>query len=226
MSGKGAIPEEGRLNEMYAAVLDQMLMTPQVKEQLMASQTAEKKWKTIQMYEKNFEGANAASHGGWGNREISLLDSISRAKVPDIHQLSTLRVSLQSANREFMDAFLTAGGVSVLVRAIETRLSKRPITELDIAILYEIVACCKNVMNNQVGMDGFLAVKGAVETIARSLRFEYRVYALAVSFVALVALRNDQPNIHAFQTALLVQLQSTALLFDHFVIPIHFSIPD
>jgi hypothetical protein len=182
MSGALAgMPDAERLNEMYGSILDQLLTPPQVKEQLLISQSAEQKWKTVQAYEKNFEGANAVAHGGWGNRENIILDTIARAKVPDISSLSKLRISLGSANREFMDAFLAAGGVSVLVRAMDTRLNRRPMTKLDIAILYEIVACCKNVMNNQVGMEGFMAVKGAVETIARCLRFEYRVFALAVS---------------------------------------------
>lgn len=180
------MPDLDRLNAMYVAVLDHLLTPPQIKEQLMSTQVPEKKWQTVQMYENIFEGSNHQAHGGWGSKESSLLDSIGKAKVPDIGQLGKLRTSLASATKEFMDSFLSAGGVSVLVKAMEVRLIKRPFTELDVAILYEIMACCKVIMNNAVGMEGFMAVKGAVETIARCLRFDYRVFALAVSpFAAL-----------------------------------------
>ena len=176
-----SMPNDDRVNEMYVEVLDHLLTPPQIKEQLMASQTIEKKWKMVQMHGSVFDGSSAAAHGGWGNRENALLASIEKAKTPDISQLNKLRISLQSANKEFMDSFLNSGGVSVLLKSIETRLSKRPITELDIAIMYEILTCCKVIMNNAVGMEGFMAVKGAIDTVARCLRFEYRLFALLVS---------------------------------------------
>jgi hypothetical protein len=174
------MPDEAKVTQMYAAVLDHLLTPPQIKDQLMASQSLEKKWQTVQLHDNIFDGSGA-SHGGWGNKEIALLASIEKAKTPDISSLGSLKLSLQAANKEFMDSFLASGGVSVLLKAMETRLSKRPITELDIAILYEIMTCCKVIMNNAVGMEGFMAVKGAVDTIARCLRFEYRVFALLVS---------------------------------------------
>jgi hypothetical protein len=79
-----------------------------------------------------------------------------------------------------MEGFLAAGGVSVLLKAIETRLSRRPVSELDVAIMYEIMTCCRAIMNNAVGMDGFMSVKGAVDVLARCLRFDYRLFAIQV----------------------------------------------
>lgn len=40
------------------------------------------------------------------------------------------------------------------------------------SILFEIMTCCKCTMNNSLGMEGFLAVEGAIEAVAQSLRFD------------------------------------------------------
>lgn len=40
------------------------------------------------------------------------------------------------------------------------------------SILFEIMTCCKYTMNNSLGMEGFLAVEGAIEAVAQSLRFD------------------------------------------------------
>lgn len=164
---------------MYCAVLDHLLTTPQVKEGLLASQSTEKKWQTVKMYKNLFEGNNS-NPSGWGDRENMLMNNISRAKKPDLASLSRLKIILSSANRELMTAFLDVGGISVLLRAIESRLNSRPQTEVDIAILYEILSCCKAIMNNDIGMEGFAATHGAIDIVARCLRFEYKVYALLV----------------------------------------------
>ena len=174
------MPDEATVQKMYEAVLDHLLTPPQVKEKLMASQTTEQKWKTVKMHDIKFDSSNVDSTGGWGSRENILLASIEKAKTPDIQSLSRLRVSLSSANKEFMDAFLGAGGVSVLLKAMETRINKRPVSELDVALLYEIMTCCKAIMNNAVGMDGFMAVNGAIDMVARCLRFDYRLFAIQV----------------------------------------------
>jgi hypothetical protein len=166
--------EDDKVCEMYEAVLDHMLTTPQMKEQLMASQSMEKKRQFVKMHKQLFST-------GWGDPETKLLNVIQKAKIPDINSLSTLKISLKAANKEFMNSFLEAGGVSILLKAIENRLNKNPITELDIAILYEILCCLKAVMNNATGMDGMLSVNGAINTIARSLNFDYKAYALLVS---------------------------------------------
>lgn len=180
MNMSSPMPDEAKVRVMYEAVLDHLLTPPQIKEQLMASQSTEKKWQTVQMHNNIFDGSNSSSAGGWGNRENLLLHSIEKSKTPDIQSLNRLKISLQSANKEFMDGFLGAGGVSALLKAMETRLNRRPTTELDIAMLYEIMTCCKAIMNNAVGMDGFMAVKGAIDMIARCLRFEYRMFAIQV----------------------------------------------
>jgi len=165
---------------MYSQVLDHLLTPPQVKEGLMNSQSVEKKWQTVKMYKNLFENSDGTSATGWGDRENVLLTNIQRAKVPDLASLSRLKIVLSSANRELMTAFLDAGGISVLMKAIEGRLNSRPQTEVDIAILYEILSCCKAIMNNDVGMEGLAATPGAIDIIARCGKFEYKLFALLV----------------------------------------------
>ncbi len=165
---------DDKICEMYEAILDHLLTAPQLKQQLVESQNMEKKRKFVTMHKQLFSS-------GWGDAETLLLSVIQKSKVPDINSLATLKISLKAANKEFMSSFLEAGGVSILLKAIENRLHKNPITELDIAILFEILSCLKAVMNNSTGMDGILSVSGAIDTIARSLNFDYKIYALLVS---------------------------------------------
>ena len=57
------MPAEDEVVSMYEKVLDHLLTPAQVKEQLMQSQSTDKKWKTILMHKKLFEGEHAAKSG-------------------------------------------------------------------------------------------------------------------------------------------------------------------
>ena len=100
---------ENSVNAKYSTVLDYLLTPPQVKEQLMKSQSLEKKMQTIDMHKKLFEVGpssadqrdidtssthSAASLGAteWGDREEAILATIQKAKIPDIQLLSKLKV--------------------------------------------------------------------------------------------------------------------------------------
>lgn len=171
-----ALEDVERINVLYAAVLDHLLIPPSKKDELLQTQTLDKKKQMLKMHQQILEpGANS-----WGDKEAGLLNNIVKAKIPDLQSLARLRIILTTANREFMVSFLEHGGVSVLLRTIESRVSKSPLRELDVAILYEILTCCKAVMNNRVGMDGFIAVQGSIATIARCLHFEFKTLALLV----------------------------------------------
>lgn len=135
-----------RIDTMYRALLDHLLMPPAKIEELMHSQTVEKKKQMLKMHAELFEpGASL-----WGEKDHMLLTNILKSKVPDLQSLSRLRVVLSSANKEFMTSFLDNGGVTVLLKTIDSRINKLPMSELDVAVLYEILSCCKAVMNNQV----------------------------------------------------------------------------
>lgn len=138
--------EDDRINAMYSALLDHLLIPSAKKEELMLSMTLEKKQQMLKMHEQLFEpGAKT-----WGDKDTMLLTNILKSKRPDLQSISRLRVVLASANREFMTSFLDFGGVALLLKTIESRINKRPLSELDVAVLFEILSCCKAVMNNQV----------------------------------------------------------------------------
>ncbi len=135
-----------RVNVMYDALLDHLLIPNSKKEELISTQSIEKKKQMLKMHSQLFEpGASS-----WGDKDNMLLTNILKSKIPDLSSLSRLRVVLASANREFMTSFLDNGGVSALLKTIESRIDKSPLSELDVAVLYEILSCCKAVMNNQV----------------------------------------------------------------------------
>jgi hypothetical protein len=63
------------------------------------------------------------------------------------------------------------------------RVNKKPISTIDVAMLYEVLLCCKLVMNNAIGMKGLLDVSGAIDTIALCLLFDFKPLALLVSLL-------------------------------------------
>ena len=48
------------------------------------------------------------------------------------------------------------------------------------AALYEVLLCCKIVMNSSTGMDYFLKVPNSIETIVNCLNFCFKMLALQV----------------------------------------------
>lgn len=174
--------EAVQIEEMYSKLLDYLLTPPHVKNEMISSQSVEKKRETLLTHKKFFEGENASKSVTWGEKENKLISSIKNATVPDFHILSKLKTVLSSANRLLLNSFMGAGGLTILLQAMENRMNKKPQTELDIAVMYEVMLCLKAVMNNSTGMEGILASFGAIDTIARSLRFDYKLYSMLVSF--------------------------------------------
>lgn len=173
------MPSNEEVERQFVQVLDSLLTPPHVKEQLIKSQSKEKKWTTVLLHQ---EGSNITTTGKWGDRDNSLLAQIQKAKTPDVQMILRLKTSLSSANKDYMKAFLEAGGVSLLLKAVDSSINRKPMTQMDIAILYEILSCFKAVMNNSTGMDGFLAIDGSVDILTRCLKFEYKMFVLLVSY--------------------------------------------
>jgi hypothetical protein len=169
-------PDDEKVEEMYTKVLDQLLTPPHVRDKLIESQNIEQKWKLVQAHKNMFEKKSHA----WGRKENALLATIESTQIPDIKSLSVLKVILSSANQDCMNAFLEANGILILINAIENRIIKKVLNEIDIAILFEIMLCFKLIMNNSTGMEGFLNVDGSIDTIAKCLNFNYKFFALQV----------------------------------------------
>jgi hypothetical protein len=174
-----ASSDPDKVNSLYVAVLDHLLTPLHLKEQLLESQSIDKKVQMIKMHNHLFESMNNSQ---WGEKENALLVSItSKMKLPDIATISRLKIILSTGNMEMMVSFLDSGGPSLLLKAIENRLVKKPLTELDIAILFEILSCCKAIMKSSVGMEGMaIAIQGSIDIIARCLRFDYKAFAMQI----------------------------------------------
>ncbi|RYG98958.1 hypothetical protein EON65_50825 [archaeon] len=180
--GKSNHPEErlppaNTIEQKYLEVLEETLTPPEVRKRLVESQSLEQKWRFIQIHKPLSEEKLAT----WGDKETTVLNTINNSRNPDIMSVLNLKVLLSSANKELMASFLEANGVAVLLKVILQKVNKKPITTIDVALLYEILLCCKLVMNNAIGMKGFLDVMGAIDTIALCLLFEYKPLALLVS---------------------------------------------
>jgi hypothetical protein len=197
-SSNSGMPDKATIERLYLEVLEHTLVPPTIRERLIESQSAERKWQFVQIHQQNTmsgggsggsgsasigSSQNAANNKGnqWNERGNALLTKINTSKSPDIQSLLTLKVLLSSANKETMTSFLKADGVSILVKAVLTRTNHKSMDEVEAALLYEILLCCKLVLNNMMGMKGFLAVNGSIDAIALSLRFEYKHLALLVS---------------------------------------------
>ncbi len=193
------MPDKATVEKLYLAVLEDTLVPPATIERLMESQSIERKWQFVQIngggIGKGGAGSSSSGSGGqtgavsqqsaskviaWGEKEKTLLNKIGTSKSPDIQSLLSLKVLLSSANKETMSAFLKSDGVAILVKAILTRTNHKCMDEVEAALLYEILLCSKLVMNNVMGMKGFLSVSGSIDAIALSLRFEYKHLALLV----------------------------------------------
>ena len=171
------MPEADVVERMYGDVLDETLTPPEIKQRLMELQSLENKWKFIQVHKPL---AISGKEPAWSEREKSLLKTLDNSKNPDMQSILQMKVWISSATREVMSAFLDAGGVRVILKLILQRVNKKPLDEIDAVILYELLLCCKLLMNNAVGMKGFLDVSGAIDTIALCLRFEFKLLSLMV----------------------------------------------
>ena len=106
--------EDDEIDEQYGFVLNSLLFPPHVKEQLMETQTKEKKLMIIDMHKHLLANKKANL---WGEQQNSLLNLIRNSKRPDIQVLVTLRSSLASANKDFLTGFLEADGIYILKTA-------------------------------------------------------------------------------------------------------------
>lgn len=169
------------IEEKYAIVLDHLLTPAKVKEGLIANQPLDKKLTLVKMHQDLFaQSQEALAAVQWTEADVLLLGKIERSKTPDIQLIASLKVLLQAANKDYMEDFIENGGIAVLLKAVDRRTQQDPIVELDIAVLYEIALCFKAVMNNSIGMEAFVLQEGSIDTIARSLTFSYKHYALLV----------------------------------------------
>ena len=175
------LPAEEEIESMYSLVLDHLLFSPSLRDQLMKSESLEKKWQMAKMHQKIFEsGTESCVQLLWSGKDSKMLKSLFNEKVLDIKKLLELKSLLSTANKEWMIEFLKNDGILLIFDSVEFLLSRVPMSELDAALLFELIACCKVVMNNGLGMDATLEMPRSLDLIALSLRFEWKPIALQV----------------------------------------------
>jgi hypothetical protein len=170
--------DEKQILDMYCTVLDNLLTPPHVKEQLVQSQSLEKKFQMIRMQKHLLTDASIHQSSKWNDQHRNLLTLIRSNKVPDIQNITRLKSVLSTANREFLVHFIDEHGIEVILRGMSDRIIKVPPSDLDQALLYELLGCCKVVMNNDIGMNAFLSTPYSVQHVAQSLIFDCKPIAL------------------------------------------------
>ena len=175
------IPSDDIVQELYASVLEAQLVPTNVRVALDKSQSIDKKWATIKAYKEMLGNEQMAESSTYGSKDKDLLRILkSSTKRPDINTLLALKTRMTTANKVWMEGFIADQGISTLLSAMESRLHQYPLGELDAAILYELIACAKTILNNSWTMDIFLSTKHAVRVITQSLLFEYKPLAIQV----------------------------------------------
>jgi len=174
------MPSDEEINRRYLLVLDHLLVSSSKQEQLIKSETLDKKWRMIKMHSEVYDNDEASKHLRWGDKEIKLIKDVHREKSPDIYKILELKNLLSTSNKEWMVEFIGAGGIISLLNCAESRLVKVPISELDAGILFELLSCFKILTNVSIGMEAVLEVKGSIDVIASSLRFEWKPLVILV----------------------------------------------
>jgi hypothetical protein len=178
------LPPKNTIDKLYVDILEETLTPPDTQEQLIESQTLEQKWNYVLLH----KGLTTKEVMTWTEKETKLLKSIDNARSPDIHSLLSLKVILASGKQQIVQSFLELNGISILTKIIvyifQDQQQSAHVAELeekDIAILYEVLLCCKMLMNNALGMKEFLEFPRALDDVVLCILFDYKHLAMLVS---------------------------------------------
>src|SRR5690554_6573262 len=75
---------------------------------------------------------------------------------PDLKWLVQLKSKLCTANRVWLNSFIENEGLTALVRAFDFRLARQPMSEMDAAMLFELMCGCRAIMNNSTGLESMV----------------------------------------------------------------------
>eukprot|EP01041_Mallomonas_annulata_P004105 gene4105-8161_t len=112
----------------------------------------------------------------------------------DSVRLLTLKKRIFAASKDWMKAFCSSGGISVLVENIDNRLTESPKRESTASALFELLQCMREVMKTD-GLSVAIGTRGAVDAIVLSLDFDYKALGLQVVHAMrhLAKVRNEKP---------------------------------
>jgi exonuclease VII small subunit len=169
------------MDTKYRLYLEKDLIEPTLVEIKVASDPYEEKLQYIQLHEEIQEKKQITSYAVLKD----LVERIRSTKHPEIGLLLSMKVSLagdKTSSGDCIASFLDLQGISALIDLVYYRFSLKSgkIETLDAALLYEVLMCCKLVMNHSVGMKAFLDFPGCMDAVARCLFFEFKPLALLV----------------------------------------------
>lgn len=176
----GTKPDGPTIDRAYLAVLEAQLVPPSVREKLASKLTTSNKWDQIVAYQSMIGNAEMSQNAAFGDTDRELLNKLKSRQRPDITEVLKLKSRISTCNKFWMDAFIGAGGINIITYAMETRLGKVPLGELDAAILFELISCVKAIINSGTTMKRFLNTNGALRTVTYSMLFEWKPLVLQV----------------------------------------------
>lgn len=173
------MPSPEEVEKAYNQVLEEQLVSPNVRESLSRKLTTEKKWATVINFRNMMQTADTAL--SFGENDKALLNSLKEPKKrPDIPQLLQLKTRISTSNKYWMETFIANNGIEILLTAMDKRLVEVPMGELDAAILFELISCAKPIMNNGITLKKFLSTPGAIRIMCQCLVFEWKPLATTV----------------------------------------------
>lgn len=91
---------------------------------------------------------------------------------PDLDSIRSLKSRVSTANKDWLQGFLHAGGVSAILRAMRKRVSHFPRSDLDHGVLMELCETLKASMNTADGLEHVAETEGSIEMLALCLDFQ------------------------------------------------------
>jgi hypothetical protein len=176
----GTKPDAHTIDKAYLAVLEAQLVPPGVRGNLASKLVTSQKWDQIVAYQSMIGNAEMSQNAAFGDTDKTLLNNLKSRQRPDITEVLKLKSRISTCNKFWMDSFIGAGGINIITYAMETRLSKVPLGELDAAILFELISCVKAIINSGTTMKRFLSTNGALRTLTYSMLFEWKPLVLQV----------------------------------------------
>lgn len=144
-------------------------------------------------YSLSYQQGNEAmvASSTFGDSDRAILENISVTRIrPEMADVLNMKSRISTANKAFMEAWIAANGMVILVNAIGERCKPVPMGEVDIALLYEMICSMKIVINTGITMEIFLATEGAIRSVTSSL-FLAGCKPLAMQVLELLAVLCD-----------------------------------
>jgi len=166
------MPSPEEIEKRYGKILEMMAL-PKKNQEKLWEQTDEQKWRLILAHENFAQGGGGHEEKNTPEYWIDYMTKRNGSGVPimDVDSANELHSVLRTAHKDFLISFIEQGGISALNELTWhfSTIIDKTINEKD--IMSGIVASYKVLMNNNIGMEGALIVKGTITAIAMALDY-------------------------------------------------------